>query len=47
MKKLIALFLCLMLLCACSAAPAEGAVTPDKGRVVILATGGTIAGVEM
>lgn len=45
MKKLIALFLCLMLLCACSAAPAEGAVTPDKGRVVILATGGTIAGV--
>lgn len=45
MKKLIALFLCLMLLCAFSAAPAEGAVTESKGRVVILATGGTIAGV--
>ena len=46
MKKLIALFLCLMLLCACSAAPAEGvAAAENKGKVVILATGGTIAGV--
>ena len=46
MKRIAALFLCLMLLCTFSAASVEGAAaTESKGKVVILATGGTIAGV--
>lgn len=46
MRRIAALFLCLMLLCSVSAAPAEEAAAQEsKGKVVILATGGTIAGV--
>ena len=46
MKRITALFLCLMMLCTLSAAPAEEASAAEsKGKVVILATGGTIAGV--
>ena len=46
MKRITALLLCLMLLCLFSAAPAEEAAAPEsRGKVVILATGGTIAGV--
>ncbi len=46
MKRIAALFLSLMLLCSLSAVPAEETAAPEsKGKVVILATGGTIAGV--
>ena len=46
MRRIAALFLCLMLLCSVSCAPAEEATAQgSKGKVVILATGGTIAGV--
>lgn len=44
MKRFTALFLCLALLFTVSAAPAEEA-PESRGKVVILATGGTIAGI--
>ena len=46
MKRMLALFLCLMLLFSLSSVLAEDTAAPEsKGKVVILATGGTIAGV--
>ena len=46
MKRILALLISLMLLIPCAAwAEGEEAVPEDKGKVIVLATGGTIAGV--
>ena len=46
MKRIVALLLCLVLLCSLSSALAEETTDPEsRGKVIILATGGTIAGV--